>query len=225
MKGLWILPSRRRLAKLAVFFEHATRNGMTTPGVVLVQKDEFAELRDEYAAVNLPANWKILPTNADGMGDKYREIWPAVQGLDWVGIACDDLRVQTPQWDEKLLAAVNCKNVVTCADGVQNAARMSGITVFSGGLLRAIGYIYPENFWHTYVDNCWEDLGRATNCWTYLDSVTVTHDHPFTNQQLDPAKSDDTTLKSYGRQVQDHAAYINWKSKEFPSICERIKAL
>ena len=225
MRGLWLLPSRRRLTKLATFFDHAVRNGMTTPGAVLVQKDELAELRAGYDALVLPAGWQILPTNADGMGDKYREIWPAVKDLDWVGIACDDLRPQTAGWDRTLLEHVNGQNIVTCNDGQQGASRMSGITVFSGAILRAIGCIYPPGFWHAYLDNCWEDLGRATNCWTYIDSVLVTHDHPFTNQQLDPAKADETSYKSYGRMAQDHAAYVAWKRDEFQPTCEMIRKI
>lgn len=223
MKGLWLLPSRRRLEKLAEFVRCALENGITTPGAILVQKDELSQLRAQYDNLPLPAGWKILPTNADGMGDKYREIWPAVRGLDWVGIACDDLRPRTLGWDRTLLAVVNGKNVVTCNDGVQGAARMSGITIFSGGLLRAIGYIYAPGFWHTYMDNVWEDLGRATACWNFVPEVLVEHDHPFTNQQLDPAKADETSYKSYGQQAMDAAAYAAWKANDFAATCERIR--
>lgn len=225
MKGLWLLPSRRRLAKLRQFFEVSCANGMSTPGLVLVQQDELAELKAEYDALPLPANWEVVPMQSDGMGDKYREIWPAVKNLDWIGIACDDLRPQTLAWDQTLLARINGRNVVSCEDGNQGASRMSGITVFSGGLLRAIGYIYAPGFWHTYMDNVWEDLGRATGCWTYEPSVLVTHEHPFVNQQIDPAKADETTYKSYGRMEQDRIAYIAWRQYEFAPICERIKAL
>lgn len=225
MKGIWLLPSRRRLKKLAVFFEHATRHGISTPGVVLVQKDELDELRAYYAALKLPPRWQIVPTSADGFGDKQREIWPAVRDLDWVGLACDDLRPQTRGWDRALLAAVNGQNIVTCNDGQQGNARMSGVTIFSGAVLRAIGYLYAPGFWHTFMDNVWEDLGRATNCWTYVDSVLITHDHPFVNQQIDPARADETTYKSYGRMLADQAAYAAWKKNDFENTCERIRKI
>ncbi len=158
MKGLWLLPSRRRIGKLRIFLEQATKNGMSTPGAVLVQHQELAELKALYDAQPLPPNWKILPTVSDGMGDKYREVWPAVKNLDWIGIGCDDLRPQTPGWDKKLLSHVNGKNIVTCNDNQQGNLRMSGITIFSGNILRAMGYIYPPEFWHTFVDNVWEDI-------------------------------------------------------------------
>lgn len=225
MKGLWILPSRRRIVKLSNFFRHAMENGMTTPGVVLVQKDELQELKTFYDSLIIPSNWQILPTNADGMGDKYREIWPAVKNLDWVGIGCDDLRPETREWDSILLASINGRNVVSCNDGQQGNLRMSGITIFSGALLRAMGYIYPPNFWHTCVDDVWEDIGRSTGCWTYVDTVTVKHDHPFVNQKIDPAKADDTTSKSYGQQERDLHALNLWKNTERELVINRVKAI
>lgn len=225
MKGLWILPSRRRIGKLTNFFKSAMENGMTTPGIVLVQQDELKECQTEYDAIVKPDNWKILPTYADGQGDKYREIWSAVRNLDWIGIGCDDLRPQTKDWDKTLLSKITGKNIVSCNDGQQGNLRMSGITVFSGSVLRAMGYIYPPNFWHTYVDNVWEDIGRGANCWTYVDEVLVLHDHPFVNQQLDPEKADDTTHKSYGQQERDQEAYRQWLITERDSVIQRVMAI
>lgn len=225
MRGLWILPSRRRIQKLTGFFKAAMDNGISSSGVALVEKNELMELMPEYEGIPKPENWGVLPTMADGFGDKNREIWPAIKDLDWVGLACDDLRPQTQGWDTKLLERVNGKNIVTCDDGVQGNARMSGITIFSGPLLRAIGYLYAQGFWHTYMDNVWEDIGRATDCWTYVGEVLVTHDHPFTNQKLDPLKTDDTTTKSYGQQKRDAEAYERWKKFEMAGVLERVRAL
>lgn len=225
MRGLWLLPSRRRLGKLAAFFQAAMDNGISTPGAVLVQKDELIELKAEYDKLVLPKGWSILPTTADGMGDKYREVWPAVKDLGWIGIACDDLRPCTPWWDRAILTRVNGKNVVSCNDGQQGNARMAGITIFSGGLLRAIGYIYPPGFWHTCVDDVWEDIGRSTGCWDYEPDVLVKHDHPFVNQQIDPNKADDTTLRSYGQTARDSEALRWWRQTERAGVLERVKAL
>lgn len=221
LKGLWILPTRRRLEKLAKFFEAATTAGISTPGVVLVQKDEFFELRGEYEALKLPLGWKVLPTMTEGMGDKCREIWPAISKLDWVGLGVDDLRPQTPGWDRTLLSHLNGKNIVSCNDGQQGPNRMSGITVFSMGLLRAIGYLYAPGFWHTYMDNVWEDIGRDTGCWTYVGDVLITHDHPFKPGNL----PDETHKKSYGQQQRDSEAYANWVKNERVAVAARVKAL
>jgi hypothetical protein len=131
----------------------------------------------------------------------------------------------TPDWDKKLIAEITGRNIVTCDDGVQHDARMSGITVFSGGVLRAMGYMFPPHFWHTYVDNVWEDIGRGANCWTYVSDVLVEHDHPFTNQQLDPAKADETSYKSYGQQARDVQAYQHWQATEKEAVIQRIREM
>lgn len=224
-RGLWLLPTRRRLVKLQAFFDAAMSNGMATPGVCLVQKDELEELKAGYAAIIKPDNWSILPTNGDGLGDKCREVFAAVSKLDWIGLGCDDLRPQTPGWDKTLVDAINEKNIVTCNDGQQGSLRMAGITVFSGGVLRAMGYMFPPNFWHTYTDNVWEDIGRGSLCWTYVDSVLIAHDHPFVNGQLDPEKSDDTSNKSYGQSQRDQQAYANWIATHRDACIARVKAI
>ena len=221
MKGLWLLPSRRRLTKLQRFFEVPP----TTQGVILVQKDELAELGDQYAALTIPANWSILPTNGDGLADKCREVWDAVKDLDWVGLGCDDLRPQTAGWDATLTARITGKNIVTCNDGQQGASRMAGITCFSGGILRSIGYMFPPGFWHTYVDNVWEDIGKSANCWTYIEEVLILHDHPFRDGKLVSELSDDTSNKSYGQQARDLAAYRNWIATERDACIARVKAI
>lgn len=225
MKGLWLLPSRRRLTKLRIFFESAMENGITTPGVVLVQKDELAELKEAYDKIKKPDNWQILATNGEGLADKCREVWDAIKNLDWVGLACDDLRPQSAAWDATLLSRITNRNIVTCDDGQQGNLRMSGITVFSGGVLRAMGYMFPPHFWHTYADNVWEDIGRGADCWTYCGEVLIKHDHPFRNQKIDPELADDTTKSSYGQSARDQQAYANWIATDREACIARVKAL
>ncbi len=225
MKGLWLLPTRNRFAKLQGFFDAAMANGMTTPGICLVQKDELAAMKGPYDAIRKPDNWKILPTNGEGLANKCQEVFGAVSKLDWVGLACDDLRPQTPGWDKTLVEAVNGKNIVTCNDGQQGNLRMAGITIFSCGVLNAMGYMFPPNFWHTYADNVWEDIGRESNCWTYVYSVLIHHDHPFRGGQLDVNLSDETTKASYGQQQRDQQAYAQWIANDKAACIARVKAL
>lgn len=225
MKGLWLLPTRRRFDKLQRFLDKATENGMQAPGVCLVQADELVECRADYDAIRKPANWRILPTRGEGLADKCREVWTAVEALDWVGLACDDLVPQSAQWEATLLAAVSGRNIVTCDDGKQGNLRMSGITIFSGGVLRAMGYMFPPHFWHTYADNVWEDLGRGADCWTYVHSVLIEHDHPFRGGQISQALIDDTGARSYGQQQRDQQAYALWIAQDRAACIERIRSI
>ena len=54
MKGLWLLPTRRRVELVKRFFANAVANGLSSPGRILVQDTELAELRAEYDSISLP---------------------------------------------------------------------------------------------------------------------------------------------------------------------------
>ena len=222
MNGCWFLPTRRRIVKLTTFIESAKTTGISTPGIILVQQQELAELREQYDAIKLPARWSIAATARDGMGEKLKDCWPEIKELDWFGWLVDDLEAVTPEWDQKLISGLNCKNFVSAHDGGQMPRRMC-VPVFSKALLNAVGYLYPPGFWHTYLDNVWEDLGRAAGCWTIMDDVVLTHYHGFKDGVLvDP---DETAVKSYSRMAEDAQAYERWKKYVMPMSVKNIKAL
>ena len=66
MNGLWLLPSRRRPESLTAFFKAAVDTGMKTGGLVLIQKDEFDDLKDLYTAIQLPDGWGWWTTDGEG---------------------------------------------------------------------------------------------------------------------------------------------------------------
>ena len=218
-EGRWYLPTRRRIVKLRAFFDSAA---MSTPGTVLVQKDEFHELRAQYATIDLPSNWRFHLTESEGMGDKFREMWPVIKEGEWMGWLVDDLTAETPNWDTKLIGQLNGKNFVSAYDGGQNPSRMC-VPVFSHGLLNAVGYLYPPGFFHTYLDDVWEFLGRQTKCWLYDPSVKLNHHHGFREGQL--TAGDDTERISYSRMAQDKEAFDRWKKYVALQSIQKIKAL
>lgn len=221
MNGIWLLPTKRRLDKLRTFIEACTKTGVTTPGLILVQNDELVELQAEYAALPLPLGWAIYPTAGDGLADKVRELWPAVKNLDWCGLVCDDLLPATYLWDRLMIDQVRGQNLVSCDDGDQAPHRITGAVVWGGELMRAVGYMFPPCFWHTYVDNVWEDLGRMTGCWDVRMDVLVMHDHGFKADQ----EQDKTHAAAYSRYSDDERAYAEWRLIEYPSAVQRIYAM
>lgn len=206
-QGVWLLPTRRRIDKLKSFIEACAKTNMSTPVLILVQKDEFHEMQAAYMALPKPPYWVYYCTESEGLGDKVRELWPLVKDCDWCGLICDDLLPQTYLWDKMLLDNVNGKNVVSCDDGQLAPARMAGAVVWGGELLRTVGYMFPDNFWHTYVDNVWEELGRYTGCWDIRMDVLVSHDHGF-----NPDTAQDATHHaSYSKRSEDEMAYAEWR--------------
>lgn len=219
MRGAWLLPTRRRLPTLKRFLDAARATGVSTPGMILVQEAEYVKLMDEYAALELPAGWRIVPTRAEGMGDKFREVWPAIRDMDWVGWVVDDVVPETQGWDRTLISGLNGANVISCNDGARAPYRMCA-PVFSGDWLRALGYLYAQGFWHSYWDDALEQLGRATDTWWVCMDVVLRHVDAFQT-----GVQDDTHRMSYGRSAEDKAALNVWRRNEMDAAVRRIMDL
>lgn len=214
MKGTWLLPTRGRPATLDRFLKAAVATGMSTPGLILHSAPEDIE------GVALPSNWTAHRTEAEGMGSKFREIWPLIRDLDWVGWVVDDLVPETPGWDRTLISGLNGANIISCNDGARAPFRM-GAPVFSGALLRAVGYIYPQGYFaHTYADDMWERIGRATDTWWVCMDVVLRHHDAFQTGQPDA-----THGKSYARMAEDKADLIRWRRAEMDGAVRRVQAL
>lgn len=220
--GRWYLPTRRRIAKLTAFFASAIETGISTPGSIIVQAEEFNELQDEYLAIPLPKDWEFSLTQQESMGGKFKELWDEIKERDWFGWLVDDLVCETPHWDTLLIGGLDGKNFTSAWDGGQKPERMC-VPVFSKALLDAVGYVYPPGFFHTYLDDVWEHLGRSTGCWQMMPEVKLTHHHGFQPEGWTP--SDETEKISYSHLAEDKEAFERWKKYVSAGTIERIKAL
>jgi hypothetical protein len=216
MKGTWLLPTRGRPEALARFFKAALEQGMSTPGMVLYS--DPADIAGFEISEQSP--WVLRRTQAEGMGSKFREIWPVVRDMDWVGWLVDDVVPMTPKWDTTLISGLNGANLISCNDGLRAPYRMCA-PVFSGGWLRALGYIYPPGlFHHTYWDDALERLGRATDSWWVCMDVTLRHDDAFRT-----LVADETHNRSYSRMAEDKADLVKWRRTEMDGAARRIMEL
>ena len=211
--------------------ESARATETSTPGLVLVDKADYDANRVQYNQLrnSFPRGWEYYITFNRGMGDKVREVWKDVQDREWLSILNDDHFMITPHWDTKLIAQINGKNIVSCADGLNCPPRMGGCTLWSLPLLKAVGWpIFPPMINHLGIDDVWEQLGRATGCWIIDSTVLIEHRHEF----LKPVK-DETHRLTYGDGPWDGSkAHLEvcarmqiFKEDELPGAIERIMAL
>jgi hypothetical protein len=222
MNGLWLLPSRRRPGSLKGFFEAACATSMSTGGVVLIHKDDWDELREQYEAIKLPPEWHFYLTEKEGYAGKVQEVLASgeLNDLDWVGILADDLVPETYQWDVKLIQMVNGFNIVAANDGYQAPKRANGALIYSRELLSAVGYFAPPGMSHLFVDDIWETLGRDTGCITWAMGIMVRHRNAAITGAMD-----DTVAKVKSYWPNDEAVYRKWTIESRKAANEAIFAL
>jgi hypothetical protein len=223
---VWLLPTRRRPAKLATTMAAHLRTGVVTRGLVIVEKADWADNEAAYRDIALPPGWRYVATDGDTMGDKVRELWPLYCGARAVGLLGDDNVPETPGWDRLVAADVNGWNVLSTNDDWQahtdiHRGRMAGATLWSGDLIRAIGWLYPPKLQHCYIDDIWERLGRLGRCWHVRMDVMVRHVH----LQKHNAELDETHKKAYGFMGADREIFEAWERDDMPRCLEVIRTL
>jgi hypothetical protein len=222
--GLWLLPSYDRpTTNLARFFRVAKATGMTTPGAVLVDESDYAAQPDLYDAVEMPENWTIHLVKGGDCANSTRQGLAELftDDMQWIGWLADDLVPETEGWDTKCIAALTGWNCVSTDDGRFAPQKMNGATVWSGDLVRAVGYLYPPDMKHYYIDDCWEELGRMMNCWVCLMDVLVRHAHA----DWSPDGKDQTATRSKKFWANDEPAFTHWKNTERLPAANRIGQL
>ena len=223
-----LLPTLNRIEKLKKFLASAIAAETSTPGILIVDKEDYAVNAEGYASLILPDQWRVELTNSVGMGDKVREVWPLVKDCAWVNLLNDDHYIVTKEWDKKLLKQLNGKNFITCNDGWNAPARAAGATIWSMPLLECVGWpIFPSQINHLGIDDVWEQIGRATGTWRVDMRVLIDHQHVYKNSQ-----ADDTHKLTYGSnlnwngspQQQDVAHRLEmFRVNEFGPAVEKIK--
>lgn len=227
-RGVWLLPTRGRVANLRRFLSAAREMGTVTQGWCLVDEDDYQtnELAYAQAMALAPPGWTIRtgPNPDRRYGGALRAVWPAVKDMDWIGLVCDDLVPATGNWDVGLIKHLQGWNVVSSNDGWQavtgdiNRDRMHGAIAWSGPLARAVGWIFPDGLNHIFHDDAWEAMGRETACWQVHTEVMVKHLHEAKDGVIGPTMDPQSALWKH-----DEAWFKNWIATDKPACVERIK--
>lgn len=224
-----LIPTLNRIQKLTDCLNSFKATGISTPGIVIVDREDMAQNIQGYDAISriLPDGWTIEVTHARGFGDKVREVWPQVRDKEWVSLMNDEHFAITPEWDKKLLRQLNGKNFLSCNDRWNAPARSAGCTMWSMPLLECVGWpIFPPQINHLGIDDVWEQLGRATGTWRVSMDIVIEHRHVFKGGELD-----ETHKLTYGEGPwqnspahQDVVARLNlFMQQEFQPALEKIK--
>jgi hypothetical protein len=216
---MWLLPTRNRLEQLQNFLSACVTTGMTTPGRVLVQQAELADMQPWYDELDLPAGWCVIPVESEGMAAKIQEAYAsgACDDARWIGVLTDDMWPITQDWDKQLLSGLEGWNIITGNDMDQAPKRMESATVFSRDLIDAVGYLAPPGMKHLFFDDVWERLHAATGCVRWFMDVKVAH-RPKTYS----TRADSTADKIRSFHDGDEIRFRRWVHDELPAACEAV---
>lgn len=223
-KGLFLLPTRRRLDKLAKFFESYRATGATAHGCLIVYQHEYSEFCKEYDEL-LPPGWSVWVTYEDGgAARKCQQWWESFGDMpkpEWVGFLSDDYICETPGWDTKLAEQITGWNVVSCDERWQSPKRLAGAILWSTPLIEAVGFLALPGTQHFHWDDVWEVLGKLTGCWQCDMSVVVEHKH----SSLEIKPIDSTTLRLADLVKDDGKIFDEWRITGRDKAMERVLAL
>lgn len=214
---LWLVPSRRRPQSLRRLAEALHTSETASAGLVIVDDADWNDNNPYYRALEnaFPDGWGFHVTRGESMGDKLRETWDLYKDRGGIGLFGDDNVPVTKRWDALMAECLDGSNVLSSDDDWRAChdiylSKMAGATLWSGGLVREVGYLFPPGL-HHFIDDAWEAIGRAVGCWQVRMDVLVTHDHVFKTG----AEQDETTRKAYARSEQEHQVLDAWKQGDF----------
>lgn len=219
-----LLPTLNRIEKLTNFLKSVFDTQTLSPGLILVDKEDFEKNKNGYSNVKIPDNWEIVQTDAITMGDKCREIWPRVKDCEWVMLVNDDHFCVTPKWDQILISKLDGTNFVSANDRWISPAKATTATAWSMPLLNALGWpIYPPGLKHLFIDDLHEQLGKATGCWRPVMSAVVEHHHVLNGK----GAMDQTHQKVYSQKSwdNDRAVFENIMKHDFADCVAKIQKL
>ena len=228
MNGICLLPSLNRPRRLEEFFKAYRKAEWSIPGWVLIDKGDFISRQQEYQALDIPSNWKIVQTNEITMGGKCREMWGEYKDMDYVMLLNDDHLPITERGDLRIVSQINGTNLIGTNDGPSpdkpwNAPnRICGATTWSGKVLREVGYMFPKGLSHLFIDDLWANLAGRAGCAQVLMDVCVHHNHAYITKEEDDTHKKVNSQESW---QQDFDAFQRWLKEDAAADSKKLVAL
>ena len=210
---MWFLPSLGRVERVKEAFRSMMETGMSTPGLLIADPS--------YREVILPPQWQLVDYGVTSFADRMRAAFNANPDLEWYGSHQDDVICRTPEWDKELIKTAMEHGIASCNEFRKAPRRIGAVICFRGDVLRAIGNFFPEGFFHSYVDDVWETIGRELGIWKCRMDVVIEARHAFFGN----APMDDTYKISYSKSSEDKARFERWLREEKEDTLERIRAV
>lgn len=204
---MWLVPSSNP-ELLHRFFLWCRDTGLSSPGLVIVEKNHFESLKAEYGALIAPNGWNFHLCEASDFVEQVRETWPIYKDLPWVGLMGDDCIPLSIQWEKSVLEAVYGWNVVSVHDDRKTGSGGIGRgSVWSGDLLRTVGALFQEGLNEEEQYEVWESIAGATMAKMHRADIVVRR------PGFEP------------RLVAGGDSVRGWIDANHAAVCEKVEAL
>lgn len=217
---MWIVPTLSRPAQCAAVVQRMVDMGVSSPGEVFVNGHSRWEHYEEVVR-SLPKGWGIVfnKENIGALGALNRVLadHPDAKFYGFIG---DDEFVETPGFDERLIAAAGDWNISHGDDGVHKGERAQGYLCVGGKLARAVGYLAIPTCWHWFgLDNMWETIVLNGGCEkVFCPDVKIDHRHPHHKK----GEMDDCYGRGEAKVTEDHYEFSKWIHTELSKVLLRI---
>ena len=171
---MWILTSLGRPDRIHALVDSYAWGNESQVLLTLYEKDPRLP---EYTAQHWPAGWGIEVVPMLGNGPTYNEMLRRYPSEHCYGFLADDARLDVPGMLNELEIAAGDWNVAYANDQ-HHGESIPTMPCLGGELVRAVGYLSPENIVHWGIDCCWCEIGKRVDALNYRADLTYTHDNP-----------------------------------------------
>lgn len=235
-RGLFLLPSYSRPHLLKRFFERYELTRAVAPGVVILADSDPAIY--EYHRLWLPDNWSFY-VQEQTEEEPVRCFAASLRGwmkkffycassrpFDWLGFLTDDHYPISVNWDAEIVEGLEGNiHIVSSNDLWKAPYRMTGVQVHSAKILNAVGYFFPPDFKHLFIDDVWEHIGRFTGTWDIKMDVVVKHIHYLNETARGKAEKDEVYNYAETLYADDQALFNTWVRLKLPGVLERVRGI
>lgn len=217
-----IIPSKGRPEQLKLCIQTLLANsaGFAQVGVALDGDSSWPQSGIDGVSQLWHSNLPMLPSLESA-------IMSIVTEYEIIGFIGDDVFLNTPGWDEKIVQLMqdSC-GIVYGRDGIQNE-NLPTHPFFSSIIPYLIGYVIPIGMNHYYFDNYMKALGQKIGCLRYVPELDFAHAHhstglmPFdeTYRQAEQYESNDR--KAFNQWLADGAMDV--AAERVISYCKRTR--
>jgi hypothetical protein len=200
---MWICPSKGRPERLKEFSKSWPAN---VPVKVILAEDDSRLV--SYPTIPWPDTWTFDVCPLRGVGPTLEWVFQKYPQESFYGLLGDDVVLEHGHPDS-LVALAGEWFLAFPDDGVQGH-RLATHPVLGGKLVRAVGRLAPEVFYHSYIDTYWDCLARSTSMLRYNPQVRYEHRHPVKYPELmddtyrESMSAIDSDADAWRRLVQDN---------------------